>query len=110
MFSTLRFRHVFMGLYSLLVIIFFVLTDPDLGLIEHLPFGASTLAMMLILSKSVLYITLMHLARRALADYIDLEGVYRTALDSPEGAGYVAIAISLTMIAISIVISAATTG
>lgn len=104
----LRFRHMYMGVGSLLVIALFLLTDPDSGLIQALPFGAGTVANILILVKSVLYVGLLHLSRKAMMDYIDLEEIFKKAMGSSRGAGLFSIAVALMCISIAIVIYAAT--
>lgn len=107
--NKLRFRHAYTILGNLLVIALWLLTDPDTGLITNLPFGASTIATLVILLKSTLYITLLHVSRKALWDYLDLERLYTKAVQTPEGAGYATISVALSLIAIAIVILAATT-
>ena len=47
-------------------------------------------------------------ARKALLDYIDLEQYFKKALMTPEGSGMALIAVSVMMLAISVVILAAT--
>ena len=99
-----RFRHTFMLLGSLLVIALLVLSDPDFGIISNLPIGASTLATLIILSKVVLYVSVLHLARKALHDYpeADAQSLFSKAKETSQGAGLALIAIALTVIAISI--------
>ena len=104
----MRFRNVFLGIGSLLVVAVLLLSDPDSGLIQNLPFGAGTLSILIILVSSNLYIGLLHLARKALVDYIDLEQYFKKALMTPEGSGMALIAVSIMMLAISVVILAAT--
>lgn len=103
----MRFRHVFMGIGSLLIILILTLTDPQNNVITNMPFGAGTLATLIVLWTSVLYVALLHVSRRSLLDYLDLQRVIEKAMLTPEGAGMVAIAVGLIMISISIVISAA---
>lgn len=103
----LRFRHAFLGLGSVLTILVLFLSDPDAGFIRNLPFGAGTLSVLLILVTSILYIGLLHIARRGLLDYIDLEVYFKKALQTPEGAGMALIGVGLIMISISLVIMAA---
>ncbi len=97
-----------MTLGSLLVIILWLLTDPDDNIISHLPFGASTIATLVILLKSILYISVWHLTRKAVLDYLDLKTVMQKAMQSPEGAGRVAMSVAIIYVAIAIVIYAAT--
>jgi multisubunit Na+/H+ antiporter MnhB subunit len=104
----MRFRYVFVGLGSLLTVLLLLMSDPDGGFVQNLPFGSSTLATIIILASSILYIGLLHFARKALFDYIDLEIFFKKALQTPEGSGYALIAVALAMVSISIVILAAT--
>lgn len=104
----MQFRHIFLGIGSILTIIVLLLSDPDSGFVTNLPFGAGTLTILVILVSSILYIGLLHLARKALMDYIDMREFFETALRTPEGAGLSIIGIGLMMVAISIAILAAT--
>lgn len=106
----MRFRHIYMAVGSLAVLALWFLTDPDLGLIQNMPFGAGTLAMIVILSKAVIYVALLHLSRKGLADYVDLSQFFEKASESPEGAGSALIAMSIMMAAIAILIYAAVSG
>ena len=105
----MRFRYVYMILGSILVLGLWMLSDPDAGIIEHLPFGGSTLATLIFLSKAVLYGAMLHITRKGLMDYkeADLQLAMRRALGSPSGAGMVVIGIGLICIAIAILILAA---
>jgi hypothetical protein len=103
----MRYRHTFLGIGSFLVAVLWLLSDPDLGLITKLGFGASTLATFIITTKAVIYIGLLHLGRKALVDYIDLEVYFNKALQSSEGSGYAIMAISVMMLSISVLIFAA---
>jgi hypothetical protein len=97
-----------MGLGSLFVVLTWVLTDPDAGIISALPIGASAVATLIILLKSVLYVGMLHISRIALFDYLSLSEYFTKALRSPEGAGVALMAVSIAMLAISIVMYAAT--
>lgn len=100
----MRFRHWFMTFGSLAVMTLWVLTDPDLGLIQNLSFGAALVATLVIMTKGVLYVTLLHLSRKGLFDYLDFQKIAERAMQSSEGAGKLAISLGLAMIAIAIVI------
>ena len=104
----MRFRNIFIGIGSLLVIILLLLSDPDGGLVQNLPFGAGTLSTIIILVISILYVGLLHYSRKALLDYLDLEELFNKAKLTPEGSGLAIIGIGLIMISVSIVILAAT--
>ncbi len=97
-----------MALGSVLVILLGLLSDPDTGLVQNLSFGTSIVASLIILSKAVLYVTLLHLSRKAVMDYIDLEVYAKEAIKSPEGSASLIIGVAIYALAISIVIHAAT--
>lgn len=104
----MSFRHIFLGIGSFLTILVLLLSDPDSGFVTNLPFGAGTLTILVILVSSILYIGLLHLARKALMDYVDMGEFFKNALRTPEGSGLALIGIGLMMVAISIAILAAT--
>lgn len=103
----MRFRHYYMGVGSLLVLAIWMLTDPDLGILKNLPFGGSTLATFVITLKVVVYVAILHLSRKALFDYINMERVFKKAITTASGAGSIAIAMSVVCLAISVLVYAA---
>lgn len=103
----MRFRNIYMGIGSILVLLIWVLTDPQLGFVQNMSFGASTIATVVLLLKTVLYAGVLHVTRKALMDYLDLEAFFKKAIQSPEGAGSATIAVALIYIAIAITIYAA---
>lgn len=104
----MRFRDIFLVLGSVLTLALLLLSDPDSQLVTSLPFGAGTLTILIVLVSSVLYIGLLHLARKALYDYLDLRDYFLKALHTSEGAGLALVAVSIAMVAIAIVVLAAT--
>lgn len=104
----MKFRYIFMVLGSLLTLLALVMSDPSSGMIQDLPIGGGTVAMIIILSTSVLYISMLYLGRKAILDYVDLREFFKTALRSPEGAGAAIIGVGLMMVSVAIVILAAT--
>ena len=102
----MRFRYVYMGIGSVLVILLALLTDPDSGFIQNLSVGVGIIATIAVLSKVVLHVAVLHLSRKALADYIDLEEYFLEARKSPQGAGLALIAVAIMMLSISIIIYA----
>lgn len=104
----MRFRYVYMGIGSILVVLLLLTADPDSGIISNLSFGASTLASLLVMLNIILYTAALHLSRKALLDYLDLEEFFKRAYTTPEGAGRATQAIAIIMLAIAVVIYAAT--
>lgn len=102
----MRFRFVFMGLGSLLTLALLILSDPSVGAIKQLPFGGATVALLLGLVLCLLYITLLHLSRKGLLDYIDLEVFFKKALETSVGAGLAIIGVGLVMLSCAVVVVA----
>lgn len=103
----IRFRHLYMAFFSVVIILAMLLADPDNGLIQELPFGAGTIAMLLMTVRAVIYITLLHVSRRALMDYVDLEVYFEEAKKGNVAAGLAIAGTGIVMIAIAILIAAA---
>lgn len=98
-------RHHYMVLGSLFVIGIMFLTDPDMFDPKNMPWGGSTVGMFVLLSEVVLGVTLLHISRKALMDYVNLEYLMNKAKETPEGAGMATIAVGLFSIAIAIIIA-----
>lgn len=103
----MRFRDIYLGIGSLLVFMLVFMSDPSVGIVEQLPFGSSTLGLLMNILISLFYIGVLHFSRKALLDYIDLEIIFRKAYESSQGAGLALIGVGLIMISISLVVIAA---
>ena len=103
----MRFRDIYLGVGSALVLAVVFMSDPSVGLISQLPFGSSTLGLIINIIISLFYIGLLHYSRKALIDYIDMEVFFKKALESSQGAGMALIGVGLIMISISLVVIAA---
>ncbi len=104
----MRRRALFLGLGSFATLLLLLLADPDTGIIQNLPIGAGVLGMLITLMSAILYLAILHWARKAFLDYIDLKKFFDKAFVTSEGSGYAIIGIGLMMVAISIVIHAVT--
>lgn len=104
----MRFRHAYMGLGSLFVILLWLVSDPDAGIIQAMPIGAGIIATLVILSKSILYVGVLHLSRKALADYLDMKKIFEIAIQTPQGAGLATVAVSIIFLSVALTIYAAT--
>lgn len=102
----MRFRYVYMGIGSILVILLAIISDPDAGFIQNLTIGVGILTTIVILSKMVLYVAMLHLSRKALVDYIDLEDYFKKALETAHGAGLALIAVAVMMLSLAVVMAA----
>lgn len=110
--GSLRFRNIYIFTLTVLVLVAFVLFDPDLGLVSDMSWGATTVATFLVLLKAIPAITLLHFSRKAIADYIDIEALYKKIMaDDVEknsaavGAGLFMIGVGLLLIALATIIS-----
>ena len=106
----MRFRHIYTIVGSLVVLLLWLFTDPDLGIIQNLSYGASTVATLVILTKALLYVTLLHYSRKALFDYLDLEEFFTKAKENSQSSAIALIAVSIFTLAISVAIYAGTVG
>lgn len=100
----MRFRYVYMAIFSILFLISAFVGDPDNGLIQDLPMGAGFVASVLVTLRVVIYVTLLHLSRRALLDYIDLEVYFNKAKETPQAAALALLAVSVMMICVTLLI------
>ena len=106
----IRFRYLYMGLFSILALLSLFVTDPDSKLVTALPIAAGFVATIVLLVSAVLYVTLLHLSRRAMFDYVDLSVFFTKAMETSTGAGLALIGVGLSSVAISIVILASVLG
>lgn len=106
----IRFRYLYMGFSSVLVLLLLFVTDPDSKLVTALPIAAGFVATIVLLVSAVLYVTMLHLSRRGMFDYVDLSVFFTKALSTPTGAGLALVSIGLSNIAIAVVILASVLG
>jgi len=100
-----RKAYVFFGILG--TILLWLITDPDLGLISELPFGAGFIATIVLMSKGIMCALLLHITRKAIFDHgvTDFEKLGRKAVETPEGAGLFAIALAIMTMAFATAIT-----
>lgn len=103
----MRFRNVYMFIGGALVLLLYLLTDPQNEIIQNIPLGASTVVLLGQLLKTIWFVAMLHASRRALIDYVDLQVLFRKAEQTSEGAAKAVIGVALIMIAVAIVMAAA---
>ena len=108
--ETTKGRKLFFTVIIPLVLFSLYGSDPDVGIIKHLPFGTNLTNTLLILIPVFLYFAVLHIGRKILYDYVNLGEVYAKAMENPIGAGLIAIAMGITTLALAVVILAATSG
>ena len=106
----IRFRYLYMGFSSVLVLLLLFVTDPDSKLLTALPIAAGFVATIVLLVSAILYVTMLHLSRRAMFDYVDLSVFFSKAMETSTGAGLALIGVGLSSVAISLVILASVVG
>ena len=95
----MRYRHVYMGLLTSLTLVLLFVTSPDTGVLKALPFGAGFIATIALLLKATLFIALLHISRKGLFDYIDLEDLTKKVLEGGPGALPAAVALLALVLA-----------
>ena len=105
--SKIRFRHLVLGIGSALVITIMLLSDPSNVAKYNLNIGAGTLVYLITLSGAVVFVGLLHICRKALIDYVDLELLFKKAIEQGQS-GNALIAVSIMMLSIAVCINAAT--
>jgi hypothetical protein len=105
----IRPRTQYTVLGTIVVFLLMIISDPSLGIITEMPFGAEQLVLLTIIAKSVLYATLLHVTRKAFLDYpeADIKNAMSKAIETPTGAGLIVIGVGLITVAFSIVIALA---
>lgn len=91
---------------SIIVILTMFLVDNDGGLIKNLPFGATTVSYLVYMSSGIVGVGILYMCERTLFYTINYMQVVKKAMEDSTGAGLVALAISLHMVAVAIVLSA----
>lgn len=109
MLDKLRFRRLYVVLGTFLVFFLWLITDPDVGLIQHLSFGAGLLAMLVFMSKGLLASVLLYVTRKAMFDYkeADLQNLGVEAKKDPQAAALYSISIAIQTLAFAVVIAGA---
>lgn len=107
----LRFRFLSIFLGSMLCFIMLWLMDPSNSLLlSSFSAGVGLIVALGTLTKSYVYIAMLHIGRKTLFDFIDLGDIYDKVMKSENstGAGLYMVGVGLFAIAIAIVIAAAT--
>lgn len=99
----MRARYQYIVLGTLCVVMAFFLTDPDIDLIK-VPFGATTVVMLLNILKGMLYSTAIFCTVKAFLDYAeaDMKNLFAKASETSTGAGLAIIGKALMFIAFAL--------
>lgn len=99
-------RTLLFGIGTIIVVLSMLITDPDAKLIQNLPFGSSTVTFFVYLGTTVLGVGILYLCEKALFFYVNYYELYKSARSTPQSSAQMAMAISLQLIAVAIVIHA----
>ena len=91
----------------MIMVVSWILTDPDLGLINDLPFGSNLVTVFTYASRAMILIALLHYCRKAVSDYFDMETAWRSVKDNPMAVAIYTLAIAVMTTAFATVIAAA---
>ncbi len=105
--TKLRFRYVYMLFGSLLILGALFVTSPDQEILTNLSYGAGFIATIVLMLRAVLYVAILHYSRKALFDYINIEELYDKAKLEPTAAAIAMLSVSVSLIAVSMLIVAA---
>lgn len=100
-------RNWFAIIGTLIMVSLWILTDPDAGIMHKLPFGAKIFDIFAVMSKGIIYILMLHYSRTFIFEYLSLRRVIAKAVETPEGAGMVAISAAIFTLAFAIAVHAA---
>lgn len=103
----MRFRYIFMFIGLTLALFLTLSIDPDSGIITGLPIGATTLRALVAVFSIIFYVAILHISRKGLLDYINMEELFNKAKESPQGAGLAIVGVGVIMISISMMAIAA---
>ena len=106
--STKTVRTLYFTLGIIAMITLWLVTDPDAAILTDLPVGGKLLMIFANLSIFALYALAFHWARKYIIDYVDFEDYITRAIETPQGAGLAAIAVSIYCLALALVLYAAT--
>lgn len=79
------------------VICILFLVDPDSGLIQNLPFGAGAVATLVVSLRPIIIITLIHMTRKWIFDYVDLSRIYHSVMESENYVAQALFALSMAV-------------
>ena len=102
-----RERNMFIGIVIVSFILLWVITDPELNIVESIPFGAGLVSILTSISGALLGVVILHITRKGLMDYesADFNKRIISAQADPRASGLAAIAISLKTLAYAVVIA-----
>lgn len=97
-----RHRNIFMIGGSLIVLLFLLISDPNIGslnipFLTGLPIGSTTLTFLAKLATPVIAVWFAYMSRKALFDYLEMAALYRKAKETATGAALVFVGVCIVM-------------
>lgn len=105
----MRFRYIYMLLAFVLFPLMMFIADPDVGIITNMAYGAQFVQFLLNSLGILMFVGILHLSRKALFDYVNMEEFKNKALETAEGAGLFMGGMGVSLLAIAVVIHAVLT-
>ena len=110
LFGEFKFRGAIFLFGNLVVLGILILTDPDLAIVSQLPFGASTLNLIINLAKMTLFVSVLNLCLwtilEAGGEAAKLTNLFDKAGQTEQGSGLALISVALFAIAIAAILAA----
>lgn len=102
----IKFRYVFMLIGAILVTASLFLSEYDVGLVQNLPFGASTITYLIFISTPILGVGLLYLSKIANFDYVNFKKVFEKCAEDRTSLAIWFVGASIQILAIAVVINA----
>lgn len=98
-------RYILFVLLIILVPMLDIATDPDNGIVNSVPFGASFIVHLVLLGRAAIAVLALHWLISYIFDALELD-IVKMAKEHPEHNGLYAIAVAITSLAFAVVIQA----
>ncbi len=95
---TLRRWYMFLG--AAITVLILLMTDPDGGLVQHLPFGATTISWIIQVTRGLFIVSLAHITVSAITSWnpaAEILRLVRKASETSTGAGLAALAMAIIL-------------
>lgn len=101
-------RNIYLTVATVVAAVLWMTTDPNDGVVNNLPFGAGLAFVILMLVRVAFLALSAHLIRKILFPYVeaDFQLLLRKAKETPEGAGFAALAVASVFFGICILVAA----
>ena len=104
----MRYRNLYVVWGLISVALFWLVADPDSGLVQKLPFGGNLVMVLMLTLKGVFGAVILYVTRKAMMDYpeADFQILGSQAKKEPLAAAVYAVAISIMTLAFAVMMFA----